>query len=230
MTPEKYAERSQFYTDDVPDLLSSLLDSVSWNSCLDLGCGDGALLQALNGRGFFDGKSVYAVDLSTSRLELVRQINENIVCLPRDVCDTQVEEGSIDFLISTQVIEHVPSDSDMVKEMRRLLSPHGTAYVATVFKKWYGWYFYRCNGKWTLDPTHLREYSEDDQLLGIFRDHDFEILETKKSLDGRPLMDAVLRRVGVGRRAYKNRFLKTLRSIAIPLPGYYIWEIVAQKK
>ena len=230
MNPEKYAERFQFYTQDVPPLLLDLLDNNSWSSCLDLGCGDGALLHALNSKSYFANKSVYAVDMSQNRLDLVKGINEDIECFADDVCDTRVADGSIDILISTQVIEHVQSDAAMVKEMSRVLSPQGTAYVATVFKKWYGWYFYRCNGKWTLDPTHLREYSRDDQLLSIFKEQGFEILATKKTLDGRPIMDAVLRRVGAGNKTYNNRFLKMLRSVSVPLPGYYIWEIVGRKQ
>jgi 2-polyprenyl-3-methyl-5-hydroxy-6-metoxy-1,4-benzoquinol methylase len=225
-----YAKRTQFYTEDVPQLLSNYLDRVHWNSCLDLGCGDGSLLYALDKKGYLAGKTVYAVDMSESRLELVRHINEDIVCLRRDACETQIQDGSIDFLISTQLIEHVPNDTEMVKEIQRILSSNGTVYLSTVFKKWYGWYFYRCNGKWTLDPTHLREYTHDDQLLGIFRDHGFEVLENEKTLDGRPILDSIMRRIGAGRKVYNNRLLKMLRAVSIPIPGYYIWEIVCAKR
>lgn len=230
MNLEKYAERSQFYTEDIPSLLSNSLDSTQWDTLLDLGCGDGALLSALNNQGYLSGKTVLAVDLSQSRLNLVKRFNEDIICVARDVCDTQLQGGSVDFLISTQVVEHVANDADMVKEIRRVLAVNGTVYLATVFKKWYGWYFYRCNGKWTLDPTHLREYTRDDQLLDILDQHDFDILATKKTLDGRPIMDSILRRIGAGNQAYKNRLLKALRSVSIPLPGYYIWEILGRKK
>lgn len=230
MNLEKYAERSQFYTEDIPSLLSNSLDSTQWDTLLDLGCGDGALLSALNNQGYLSGKTVLAVDLSQSRLNLVKRFNEDIICVARDVCDTQLQGGSVDFLISTQVVEHVANDADMVKEIRRVLAVNGTVYLATVFKKWYGWYFYRCNGKWTLDPTHLREYTRDDQLLDILDQHDFDILATKKTLDGRPIMDSMLRRIGAGNQAYKNRLLKALRSVSIPLPGYYIWEILGRKK
>jgi len=228
--PDNYSDRVQFFTDDVPSLLSQYLDEAVWNACADLGCGDGALLSALNNRGYFEGKSVYAVDLSDSRMETVKEINEDINCVVADVCDTKIAEGSVDFLISTQVIEHVESDDDMVKEMRRLLCDGGVLYLTTVHKKRYGWYFYRCNGKWTLDPTHLREYTEDSQLLDILREHDFEVIETKKTLDGRPIVDSILRRIRAPRRSYNNRFLKPLRSLKIPIPGYYIWEIVCKKR
>ena len=41
----------------------------------------------------------------------------------------------------------------------------GSLYLTTVFKGWYAWYFYRCEGRWTVDPTHLREYRSDAELL-----------------------------------------------------------------
>ncbi len=230
MNPEGYAKRIQFYTEDVPPLLSSFLDQTQWTSCLDLGCGDGSLLYALQEKGFLAGKSVYAVDLSETRLDLVKHINDDFICLLGDCCDTRIHDGSIDFLISTQVIEHVQSDAEMVKEIHRIVSLDGTVYLSTVFKKWYGCYFYRCNGKWTLDPTHLREYTRDDQLLDIFKQYDFEILENQKTRDGRPVLDSVLRRIGAGRNVYNNRLLKRLRGISVPIPGYYIWEIVCKKR
>ena len=227
---EDYSKRIQFYTEYAPPLLLDSLSKTVWNTYLDLGCGDGSFLYALDNRGLFSGKTVYAVDHSKSRLEQVQGINEKFICVADDVCKTQVQAASIDFLVSTQVIEHVTDDADMVREIYRLLSPNGTVYLSTVFKKWYGWYFYRCNGRWTLDPTHLREYSKDDQLLPIFEQCGFEILEDRKTLDGRPIMDAILRRIGAGRKVYDNSVLNLLRRLTIPIPGYYIWEIVGRKR
>ena len=230
MNVEDYSKRAQFYVDDVPALLLNSLENADWNTFLDLGCGDGALLSALNDRGYFDRKSVFAVDISADRIELVRKISQNFECILADGCRTQLADSSIDFLITTQVIEHVANDHDMVKEMRRLLREGGLLYLSTVFKEKYAWYFYRCNGKWTLDPTHLREYTHDDQLLNILRAHSFEILENKKTLDGRPIMDSILRRLHAPRNVYHNSFFKLLRAVRVPIPGYYQWELVCQKR
>ena len=230
MDLEEYAKRTQFYAEVVPPLLRDLLGGAQWDSCLDLGCGDGSLLYALNKQGYLTGKSVYAVDISQARLDQVKQINPDIMCLRSDACQTQLQGGSIDFLISTQVIEHVEEDADMVREIRRILARNGTVYLSTIFKKWYGWYFYRCNGRWTIDPTHLREYTQDRQLLDIFRRYDFEILDSKKTLDGRPVLDSLLRRVGAGNKVYDKRLLRVLRRVSVPIPGYYIWEIAGRKK
>lgn len=200
-----------------------------WNTVADLGCGEGVLLNSLHDLGYFVGKSVFAVDESCDRLEQVKNVNDEFICLPEDACRTSIKSSSIDLVISTQVIEHVPDDNAMVKEIYRILSPGGTAYINTIFKKWYGWYFYRCNGKWTIDPTHVREYSSDEELLGLFLPNGLKVEMTRKVLRKTPLLDAILRRVGAGRGIYENRILRFLRKITLPIPGYYIWEIVCKK-
>ncbi len=232
MNIEEYSKYKQFYTEEISGLLLKYLDKNNWNNYLDLGCGDGALLHALNEKGYFNGKIVYAVDLSANRINLVRKINENFKCFVADACNVpQIKEGAIDFLISSQVIEHVNNDENMIKEAYRTLKTGGVLYISTVFKKWYGWYFYKCNGKWALDPTHLREYNKDDQLLSILNKNNFDILENKKTLTSRSILDIILKRTKVGRDFFiKHPSLQIIRKINIPILGYYNWEIVCKKK
>jgi len=230
MNRRRVSRHGQFLTDDVPPLLLKTLGRNDWTSLLDIGCGDGSLLYALKNKGHLSNKSVYALDNSRDRLRVVQGISRDFVCFVGDACDTAVADKSIDILVSTQVIEHVLDDEAMVKEMRRILTDRGVVYLSTVFKKPYGWYFYRNGGRWVLDPTHLREYSRDGQLLDILKKYDFDILETRKTLDGRPVIDSVIRRLRGGRQVYGNRFLKHLRGLRVPIPGYYNWEIVCKKK
>ena len=227
---EEYSKRTHFYVDEIPRILSALLDETKWQCCADLGCGDGALIAAMYNRGYLENKLLYAIDASQSRIDSVREISPEIKCIVGDACDTQMKDGCIDVLISTQVIEHVSSDHDMVKEMYRLLSNDGTLYLTTIIKKRYGWYFYRCNGKWTLDPTHVREYTHEHELLDILRAYGFEIFVNQKTLESRPLLDAILRRIHAPRDVYKNFLLKPLRKIRVPIPGYYQWELVCKKR
>jgi len=227
---QEYSKRTHYYVNEIPPLLLEILRNSEWRSCADLGCGDGALIAALHNHGYLKDKVLYAVDASETRIESVKKISPEIRCIVGDACDTQLDEGSIDLLISTQVIEHVSSDDDMVNEMRRLLANDGTLFLTTIIKKKYGWYFYRCNGKWTLDPTHVREYNQEHELLDILSSYGFEILVNRKTLESRPLLDAFLRRVHAPRDIYKNMFLKPLRKIRVPIPGYYTWELVCQKK
>ena len=225
----KYDNRLQFFSDYVPKLLSKYMGKSQWTSCMDLGCGDGALLFALNTQGYLENKDVYAVDISEIRISNVKNFNRNIICLVNDACHTEIPDDSIDFLVTTQVIEHVPNDKEMAEEMRRVMVKNGLLYLSTVFKKRYGWYFYRCNGKWTIDPTHLREYTSDNQLIDILEECGFEVLVNQKTLDGRPVLDAIFRRLPGGRFVYRKQWLKNLRWIRIPILGYYEWELVCRK-
>ena len=226
----EYSKRKHFYVDEIPSILSTVLAEKKWQIGADLGCGDGALISAMHHQGYLENKLFYAVDASDSRMDLVRELSPNINCIVGDACDTKMEDGCIDLLMSTQVIEHVSNDQDMVKEMYRLLKDDGILYLTTIIKRRWAWYFYRCNGKWTLDPTHVREYNEEHELLDILSAHGFDVSINQKTLESRPILDAVFRRIHASRDVYKTPFLKPLRKIRIPIPGYYQWELVCQKK
>jgi 2-polyprenyl-3-methyl-5-hydroxy-6-metoxy-1,4-benzoquinol methylase len=232
MDIEEYSKYKHFFTGEIPNLLMRELALANWKTYLDLGCGDGSLLYVLDKKGYFIGKTVFAVDLSENRINLVKKINKDFVCFVADACNvSQIESNNIDFLVSEQVIEHVDDDEKMIIEIARILKKNGTAYISTVFKKRYAWYFYRCNGKWVLDPTHVREYTEDDQLLNIFKKYGFDIIESKKIPVKRFFSDFIFKRSGIDNRVYINYpFLQLIRNISIPIFGYYNWEIICRKK
>jgi len=229
MTNQRISRGGQFHVDDIPVLLSNIFEASTWTTLVDFGCGDGSLLHAMNLRKELSNKSIYGLDVSQDRMKIVQKISSELGCVVASACDMPLADKSIDLFVSTQVIEHVPDDVAMAEEMHRVLTDDGTVYLSTVFKKPYGWYFYRNNGRWVLDPTHVREYT-DHNLLETLKNAGFEIVETRKTLDNRPLMDAIVRRLRFGRNLYRNRVFKLLRNIKIPIPGYYNWEIVCVKQ
>ena len=111
----------------------------------------------------------------------------------------------------------------------RFVSKEGLFYLSTVFKRRYAWYFYRCNGRWVLDPTHLREYTDTHQLLDRIRKHNFKVLEDKKTLYWFPVTDFIFKRIGRDRKVYRHKLTKFLRNIKVPILGYYNWELVLKK-
>lgn len=231
MNIEQYSQVApQYYQDEIPPLLARYLDSASYETILDCGCGDGSLLYALLKRRDMEMKKIFAIDLSQKRIALVAGIDPKIIATvdSAETMDTIVD-NSIDFLISTQVIEHV-DDAIMIQSIAQKVKKNGTVYVSTVFKKWYGWYFYRHHGTWVLDPTHLREYTADDQLLRLFDPLQFKVLSSNKQLQWFPVSDFFVKRLGLKNRAlYEHRFMQFIRKIKIPIFGYYNWEIVLQR-
>lgn len=231
MDIEEYSKIApQYYNNRIPPLLEKYLKDRRYATVLDCGCGDGSLLYALNNAGYLSEKSVFAVDLSSNRIELVKKISENIIGIVDSAEElSAIQDDSIDFFISTQVIEHV-DDKKMIEKIMQKVRSGGIVYLSTVFKKWYGWYFYRNQGKWVLDPTHLREYAEDRQLLDLFNPKVFTLLEHGKNLQLFPIIDFFAKRLKFkNRKLYDNKFMKFIREIKVPIPGYYEWEIVLRK-
>lgn len=232
MNIEKYAKISpQYYNYDVPELLKKYLNLKSYTTLLDCGCGDGSLLYALKVSGLLrKAKTIKAIDFSKNRIALARKISNQIKAKVDNAESMKtVKSDSVDLFISTQVIEHV-DDKKMVNSIHRITKTNGIIYISTVFKKWYGWYFYRNQGRWVLDPTHLREYSKDKELLSLFDKRKFKLLENKKTLQWFSILHFFLRRLNIAnRKVFSNFFFNFLGKLKIPILGYYNWEIVFKK-
>ena len=229
MEIDKYSKKFiHYYSGDIPFLIEEIFKKNNIKNLADLGSGDGAILYSLLKRGCLDKvEKVVAVDISRSRIEKVRKISSKILCVVADVCKLDMlPNASLDLIISNQVIEHVRDENNLIEGVSRALVKNGLFYLSTVYRKWYGWYFYRCKGKWVLDPTHLREYKDEEQLLSKFKKYNFKILENRKTLQWFPLTDFFLKRIGKRKDVYSNKFMRFLRSMKIPILGYYNWELI----
>jgi len=235
MEIERYSNQCiHYYTGEIPEMIESVLKSRPVNDFADLGSGDGSLLYSLFKYGYLKKVSnVIAVDISQERINNVSKIDNRIKCFVGDISNlAMIKDGSFDFAVSSQVIEHISDHDKVVSEAYRILRPEGLFYLSTIFKKWYGWYFYRSHGKWVLDPTHVREYEDPEELLGLIRNQGFEVLQEKKTLQWFPLTDFFLKRLCFkphARIAYNHKWLSWLRKIKLPIPGYYNWEMSLKK-
>jgi SAM-dependent methyltransferase len=57
----------------------------------------------------------------------------NEINIKSDILDIPLESGSIDNIICTEVLEHIPKPIDAVNEIARLLKPGGHAIITTPF-------------------------------------------------------------------------------------------------
>jgi 2-polyprenyl-3-methyl-5-hydroxy-6-metoxy-1,4-benzoquinol methylase len=229
---EDYAERHQFLENEVPELLLEYMSTRDWRTFLDLGCGDGNLLYAAEKRGILKGKEVYAVDISEKRVEAVRSIFPDFNCFVEDACDLKhIASDSVDILASAQVIEHVPDDSRMIREIARVVRTNGYVYLSTVFKKPGAVYIYRNQGRTVIDPTHVREYTVDSELLKKLTDNGFVIEKNVKSQMMRAVIGfTILSKLGARRDIIqRNPVVKLLHELRFPIPGYFYWEVVARR-
>jgi SAM-dependent methyltransferase len=189
-----YAERPHFFGKwDYPSIYYHAIKDIS-GVYIDVGVGDGyKLKQAIDEGSLSSFSKILAFDISPDRIDRLKRHVPSVVASVGDALALPLPDASADFIISDQVIEHVPDDRAMAREICRVLTPRGRAIIGSVVKEKGAWYFYRCNGQWRLDPTHLREYESLDQYANIFVDAGLEVIETAKEPLTFPIADLLLR-------------------------------------
>lgn len=199
----------------------------------DLGCGDGPLFPALERGGFIGPeRPVYAVDLAPARLARVRARFPWIETVAASADSVpMIADGTLDFVCSTMVLEHVPDESAYLSEIGRVLRRGGRAYVTTVFKKPWAWYFRKRDGESVLDTSHLREYIDVDVVRRLVAEASLGMVGLERRLLWFPLLDPALFRLGRRYPALSARqsLLRVLRAPKVPIPGYYGLELVVER-
>jgi SAM-dependent methyltransferase len=230
---EEYTETAlHFEASRLPRLLERFLPSGPL-AFADLGCGDGPLFPALERGGFISPECpVYAVDLAPARLA---RVSARFPWIETAVASADsvpaIADGTLDVVCSTMVMEHVPDESAYLAEIKRVLRPGGRAYVTTVFKKRWAWYFRKRDGEPVLDTSHLREYTDVDTVRGLITAVGLDVLALERRLLWFPLLDPVLFRLGRRYSGLSARLalLRALRALKVPIPGYYSLEVVLER-
>jgi len=231
---EQYTETAlHFEAPRLPRLLERYLPRGPL-ALADLGCGDGPLFPALERGGFIAStRPVYAVDLDPKRLARVTERFPWIetVAGPADSVP-EIGDVTLDFVCSTMVLEHVPDERGYLDEIRRMLRSGGRAYLTTVFKKPWAWYFRKREGESVLDTSHLREYTDLDAFIQLLTERSrFRILTLERNRLWFPLLDPLLFRIGgrVPALSKRTSLLRVLRAPKVPIPGYYSLEVVLER-
>jgi len=122
---------------------------------LDVGCGEGALLNRL-------GLSGFGVDLNPSRLALARE--RGLSVMHGDGTKLPFRDNQFASVVSMEVLEHVPEMAGMMREVYRVLEPGGHWIVSVPsvtlrsrYEMWREKRPYYCDGE-----EHYREFSESD--------------------------------------------------------------------
>lgn len=90
---------------------------------LDVGCGTGANLEMLSEFGEAQGVDVADEALTFCRARGLKQVKQG------EAENLPYEDSSFDLVTGLDVVEHLDDDLAGVKEMRRVLRPHGRALI-----------------------------------------------------------------------------------------------------
>ena len=227
-----------FYADALQPLLFETVAKNPGGVIADLGAGDGATLWALEQRGLL-GELAYAVDLSRERAARAERASPRIRGVVADAAHVDaLRDGSVDGVIVSQVIEHLEDDRALATEIARLLRPGGWWYVGTVLRGPRAWWIYHVDGKWQLDPTHLREYESEGNLLSVLENHELHVDRVRTMPLSYPVLDLALRSAAAVRvlpydslsEAYVRRpLLSSARRLRLRVPGYRLLEVSGRR-
>ncbi|MCX7957122.1 MAG: class I SAM-dependent methyltransferase [Endomicrobia bacterium] len=141
---------------------------------LDAGCGTGLITLKLAPYV----KTVYGIDHSPKSIDiLLDKINKNdlsnVYVKIGDICDLPFEGNFFDKIVSTGVIQHIPSlelRAKVIKEFFRVLKPKGRV-VFTVYR-WKGMIRDKKEGYWS-GGLYYYAFSADE-IYGIMREIGYE--------------------------------------------------------
>lgn len=93
------------------------------NKYLDVGAGEGyGLIEALR-RGW----EVYGIDITDHRISDAKKSEINFI--QSDLISAKFKDNYFDFIYVDSVLEHVPNPMEVLKELKRILSPKGAIYI-----------------------------------------------------------------------------------------------------
>jgi 2-polyprenyl-3-methyl-5-hydroxy-6-metoxy-1,4-benzoquinol methylase len=229
----RYSREHRHFAARLPPLLEA---GARRGVVADLGCGDGSILAALVRRRLIE--SSYAVDVSPERVRVAERAAPGTVGVVASAAATGLDDASVDGVVCSQVIEHMPDDRELAPEVARILRPGGWWYVGSVLRRRRAWWLYEVDGVRRLDPTHTREYESLRELLDVLAHPQLQVELTRTSRFRFPVSDLALRavaRAGVisheqAATMYDRRpILARLRGLAIFPPGYRMIEVAGRR-
>lgn len=105
-------------------VIKKILDSIKYESVIDIGCGDGGLFSLIKKNAKYTG-----VDISPTQLKAFRNSLNSEESLPvlieADVSSLPLKNNSFDVAIACDVLEHVIDPPMVIKEIKRVVKKGG---------------------------------------------------------------------------------------------------------
>lgn len=147
---------------EIKRLHESIIKEVSkdFSTVLDVGCGNGWVSKKLIPLG----KKVISMDISsTNPVKALREVShQNHAGLIADVYNIPLKENSIDCIIASEILEHVPDPELFINNLIKLLKNSGKLIITTPYNENIDYYLcVHCN-KPTPKFAHLHSFNEEN--------------------------------------------------------------------
>lgn len=144
---------------------------------LEIGCGDGLLLERMHRRGW----NVQGVEFDPKCVELVQK--RGLLCQLGDLRELHLPSDAFDAIYMGNVIEHVYDPRSFLQECFRLLRSSGRLLVLTPNSKSWGHKHYRQDWRGLEPPRHLQIF-DPGSLLRLSKESGFIECEVRTTNRG----------------------------------------------
>lgn len=133
-------------------LILDLIDKgIKGKKILDIGCGDGVLSYSFAKKGL----KVTGIDNSEKAIKFAEEkckTLKNLDFLIGSACELPFANRSFDYIVCSEIIEHLKHPEKMLSEIKRVWSQKGEVIITTPVKF----------TEKPLDKMHYREYSKEE--------------------------------------------------------------------
>ena len=104
---------------------------------LNAGCGQGHMVGYLHDQRAFD--RLTAMDLNPEHLYFARKHFPYFDYHVADICNLPFSNNTFDFIMSTEVFEHLPYPQQAMMELKRIAKPEAYLIVSVPFEPFFHW-------------------------------------------------------------------------------------------
>lgn len=161
------------------DKISEALMSIGASKKLgiDAGCGEAHMLGHLHARGVLG--NLVAVDVNNDYLAFAREKHPDYDFLAADLTRLPFPDHTFDYVMSTEVFEHLPDPKKAIIELKRIAKPGAYLIISVPYEPFFHWgnllrgkYWYR--GGYTPDHRHFWHRHQFRTFLAPFVEIDVE--------------------------------------------------------
>lgn len=118
-------------------VLLKKLSSLDFNAALDLGCGTGAVMQAI--LQSFPDKRVYGIDISENMLQKAKEkLQDNAYLTLGDSEHLPYANETFDVVYCNDSFHHYPAPEKVIAEVYRVLKPTGSFIISDCWQPFFG--------------------------------------------------------------------------------------------
>lgn len=111
-------------------VIKELLKYTKTKNIIDLGCGDGGLIEITSEKSKYTGVDISPTQVKYAREQIKKLNRKNAKVYEADLMMLAIKDNTYDMALACDVVEHVLNPEKLLLEIKRIVKPHGTIIIS----------------------------------------------------------------------------------------------------